>query len=387
MLKRLFLVAAVALHLAAPVHAATIQFDHAYNETVDRRGIGVYIEDSSNNTFRCLAEVANARDGSNFTLTARVWAKDVVNPRNCPYQSGARFGFDLGELAAGTYQVTVQIRSYDNAITHQWIRPLQVLPLHGRCNRDPALTPSISGVPMNQEVKQFMARVATDAPFAASIGNPILKFKDDWGEYVEFTYPPLEDIPPALERLLTVVPEFSASRYYRGQCSAKPPSDVVVSVVEYLHAGFDRYFYTGNAGEGAAIDAGKVGPGWNRTGRSFDAVSEPGCPFAHDQTVVYRFNGIPGVGPDSHFFTRDRAECYVVDKSAKWSLEGLPFWASAPNADGTCDPLPNVGPRVPLYRAWRPFGDSNHRFSTDRAVIDEMVARGWVDEGAVMCVL
>ena len=78
----------------------------------------------------------------------------------------------------------------------------------------------------------------------------------------------------------------------------------------------------------------------------------------------YRFNGIPGKGPNSHFFTRDRAECYVVDKSAQWLLEGVPFYAAVPNADGTC----RAG-RVPLYRVWRPFGDSNHRFTTERAVV------------------
>ena len=64
----------------------------------------------------------------------------------------------------------------------------------------------------------------------------------------------------------------------------------------------------------------------------------------------------------------------------------MPFYASAPDADGTCNPNNLVyppQPRVPLYRAWRPFGESNHRFSTDRGVIDAIVAKGWVDEVAV----
>ncbi len=43
-------------------------------------------------------------------------------------------------------------------------------------------------------------------------------------------------------------------------------------------------------------------------------------------------------------------------------------------------------PRVPLYRVWRPFGDSNHRFTTEAAVVADMVAKGWVDEGVAMCV-
>jgi hypothetical protein len=41
---------------------------------------------------------------------------------------------------------------------------------------------------------------------------------------------------------------------------------------------------------------------------------------------------------------------------------------------------------MPLYRTWRPYGESNHRFTTDRAVVAEMTAQGWVDEGVAMCV-
>ncbi len=155
-------------------------------------------------------------------------------------------------------------------------------------------------------------------------------------------------------------------------CFSLPPLDAVSDFVEYYNATLDHYFYTGDAGEIAAIDAGKVGPGWARTGKGFRAVTAPGCPNDSGQTVVYRFNGIPGVGPNSHFFTRDRAECSLVDKSARWSLEGVPFVASAPKADGTCERLHSIYPsqmRVPLYRVWRPFGDSNHRFTTDRAVV------------------
>jgi hypothetical protein len=37
------------------------------------------------------------------------------------------------------------------------------------------------------------------------------------------------------------------------------------------------------------------------------------------------------------------------------------------------------------YRVWKPFGDSNHRFTTDRAVVDEMIAQGCIDEGPAMC--
>ena len=42
---------------------------------------------------------------------------------------------------------------------------------------------------------------------------------------------------------------------------------------------------------------------------------------------------------------------------------------------------------VALQRLWKPFGVSNHRFTTRAAVVEAMVARGWVAEGAAMCVL
>jgi hypothetical protein len=32
-------------------------------------------------------------------------------------------------------------------------------------------------------------------------------------------------------------------------------------------------------------------------------------------------------------------------------------------------------------------GAANHRYSTDVAIIDAMVAKGWVSEGVTMCVL
>jgi len=41
-----------------------------------------------------------------------------------------------------------------------------------------------------------------------------------------------------------------------------------------------------------------------------------------------------------------------------------------------------------LYRAYNngKGGDPNHRYATDHAVIDTMVAQGWVEEGVAICV-
>jgi hypothetical protein len=269
----------------------------------------------------------------------------------------------------------------------------QELPLlaRQRCNPDPDLTPTIVASTYGGSLASFVDRVSMDPALLVALGNPLIDLTQVDRDVIGFQFPPLDDRDQAIAQMYRAFPwsthgislEFNARA-----CEAAPPPDVVTALVEYFNEGLDHYFYTGDHEEMAAIDAGRVGPGWTRTGKSFDAVRQPGCPFAAGQSVVYRFYGIPGSGPNSHFFTRDRVECSLVHKSSKWSFEGVAFWASEPFMNGTCEPLPSLGrPRVPLFRAWRPFGDSNHRFSTDRTVIDEMVAKGWVDEGAAMCVL
>ncbi len=102
---------------------------------------------------------------------------------------------------------------------------------------------------------------------------------------------------------------------------------------------------------------------------------------------MYRFFGSPGEGPSSHFFTRDRAECYAVDKSAQWDFEGLPFCG-----DGAATPMEPV-PRRLRSSACRSTA-SGARSATPTIASRptarssrEMVAQGWVDEGAAMCVL
>lgn len=76
--------------------------------------------------------------------------------------------------------------------------------------------------------------------------------------------------------------------------------------MEFYHAELDHYFYSSNTAEIADIDPGKVGT-WARTGKSFRAIINIGCGAGRSEGFVYRFYGIPGKGPNSHFFTRDRA--------------------------------------------------------------------------------
>jgi hypothetical protein len=252
----------------------------------------------------------------------------------------------------------------------------------GLCSPDPELNAQALIVTPAIDAATMRDRMLADPAYAARFGNPsVTPLRIDGGAFVSMTfgYPPLRDPAVELERLRGL-PEI-ASVYANGRvCLSPPPPDVLADVVEFHHAGLDQYFYSADAGEVAAIEAGRVGAGWVRTGQAFRVVVAPGCPFARD-APVYRFAAAQGGATGSHVFTRDRAECHVVDATRQWTFEGVPFWASTPAPDGRCP-----GDGVPLARTWRPFGASTHRFTTNPDVASEMRARGWIVEGPAMCV-
>lgn len=154
------------------------------------------------------------------------------------------------------------------------------------------------------------------------------------------------------------------------------------AVDEFYNTNLDNYFITADAGEAAAIDNGSAGPGWIRTGGSFKSGGS---------TSVCRFYGSQIPGPNSHFYTGDPGECASLKQlqaatpatEKRWNFESLDF-ISSPPAGGQCP----AGTK-PVYRAYNNgFArgvDSNHRISTDQAAIAQVVARGWVNEGVVMC--
>jgi hypothetical protein len=151
------------------------------------------------------------------------------------------------------------------------------------------------------------------------------------------------------------------------------------TVVEYYHAGLDHYFMTPLASEIAALDAGRFF-GWGRTGFTFEGYAAPTA----GANPVCRFY-IPPANGDSHFFSASPDECdavrekmrtdpayagYVEETSAE-------FYIALPNTTtGACP-----GETQPVYRVWNQRVDSNHRYTTDRATRDAMIARGYRSEG------
>ena len=174
------------------------------------------------------------------------------------------------------------------------------------------------------------------------------------------------------------------------------PLDAPAAVVEYFNAGLGHYFVSADPAEIQWLDGGAFGGAWARTGASFTAWrtgaalagSTPVCRFFG--TDRYRANG-SRIGPNSHFYTGDAAECAYV-KSAwpsiasdgvaypAWTFEGNAFLVRPPYGGG-CPPLTQ-----PLYRAYNngANGDPNHRYATNPSALHAMTT--WAFEGLVMCV-
>ena len=153
-------------------------------------------------------------------------------------------------------------------------------------------------------------------------------------------------------------------------------------VVEFYNTTLDHYFIAADPAEATAIDNGRAGPGWSRTGYTFKSGG-------HAQTC--RFYGSLSPGPNSHFFTAIYLECASLRQiqattpatEKRWNFEGNDFITEVPT-DGTC-----VIGTVPVYRAYNNGFirniDSNHRINSSLTAIQEVVNRGWKNEGVVMC--
>ncbi len=158
------------------------------------------------------------------------------------------------------------------------------------------------------------------------------------------------------------------------------------TVIEFFNTNLDNYFITADSNEAAQIDGGAAGPGWSRTGYTFKSGGT---------TSVCRFYGSYSPGPNSHFYTVDPAECQGLKDQQipagdprkltvkSWNFESLDF-VSTPATNQTCP----TG-TAPVYRAYNNgFArgvDSNHRITSSTTAIQEVVTRGWSNEGVVMC--
>ena len=150
------------------------------------------------------------------------------------------------------------------------------------------------------------------------------------------------------------------------------------TVIEFYNASLNHYFITGFPEEAAMLDQGVVVPGWTRTGVQWQAWASA---TDHPSAVpVCRFYG-SSIGPNSHFYTADPAECAFVKQDAAWRFEAIAFYIDVPQ-DGNCG-----ADTTPVYRSFAPgagLTDMNHRYLVDMTMHEHM-APSSILEGVVMC--
>ncbi len=153
------------------------------------------------------------------------------------------------------------------------------------------------------------------------------------------------------------------------------PAFAKVQAVEYFHQAMGHYFMTANADEIAALDQGYFA-GWTRTGQTWSVWSQGG-----GLKDVCRFFTVTFAPKSSHFYTANPAECEYVKHNPDWQFEKIAFKVYALD-NGDCP----VG--IPLYRTYNQgmSGAPNHRYTTDPAIRDLMLSRGYYDEGIAGCV-
>lgn len=148
------------------------------------------------------------------------------------------------------------------------------------------------------------------------------------------------------------------------------------SVHEYFNHIIGHYVLLSDPAEIAIVDAGGAGFGWVATGYVFAARNE-----TLSAPNICRFYAPPPT--NSHFFTGNVEECaFLKANDTGWIYEKQDFAIDMPQGNVCRAPL------VPIYRLYNNrwmFSDSNHRFVHDASARDDMLAKGWRDEGIAFC--
>ena len=183
----------------------------------------------------------------------------------------------------------------------------------------------------------------------------------------------MRDQKARMRRTVTLVATFAALLSAFRAAALEPTA----TVIEFYNASLNHYFITGFPEEAAMLDQGIVVPGWIRTGVQWQAwASATDNPSA---VPVCRFYGSP-IGPNSHFYTADPAECTFVKQDAAWRFEAIAFYIDVAQ-NGNCG-----ADTTPVYRSFAPgtgLTDMNHRYLVDMTMYEHMAASS-ILEGVVM---
>jgi hypothetical protein len=170
-----------------------------------------------------------------------------------------------------------------------------------------------------------------------------------------------------------IVYVINSGRLYRGVPSRVP--DPVV--VEYQYEG-DRYWATSLDGEAVSQDYRQQPGDVKRTGMRWGAWRADDAPAGALGSC--RFWPKPQTGLRTRVLVLQGFECDILKRDAGWILEGEnEFYAVAPTGNAC------PGNLIAVHRLHNLKPDLNHRWAADGAVVAEMKARGWFDEGVRFC--
>ena len=148
-------------------------------------------------------------------------------------------------------------------------------------------------------------------------------------------------------------------------------------LAEFHHPAFGHYFLSADPDEIWFLREGGLPP-WRPTGRWFWGW-EPGAPGT--DPVCRFWSGQTFAPRSSHFYTPYPDECAGLRQGSDWLFEGQTFGWRLP--EGVLGSRACRAGTQPLFRAYNNgiSGAPNHRYMTDPAVLDAMIAQGWTMEG------
>ncbi len=153
------------------------------------------------------------------------------------------------------------------------------------------------------------------------------------------------------------------------------------TVIEYFSPVANRYFITGRIEEQTLLDG--YPQLYTRTGMRFTTKTSKF--LDGDAPPVCRFYSAPERGGSNSHFMGTGPDCSLVNAFKGFVYEGYDFGAVLPVA-GAC---PTAFP-VAITRMFNNQGataQGNHRYATNAAIVTQMSARGWVNEGVVFCAI
>ena len=255
-----------------------------------------------------------------------------------------------------------------------------------KCSRIPEANSLM--IQANNQVADRLAAVAfnpaLDSGLHEKLGKPISAYRLYAIGGLILDYFPLDDTQDVKRRIDAIKDELGVQDVSTNAFICFIPTIDPVDIVEFYNTGLGHYFMTEDKAEIASIESGGAGPGWRRTGERLTGIIANPCRYpAPNSTPLYRFYGTRGIGPNSHFFTADRAECGKVRADPGWTIEKVPFRVWAPVA-GKCPPQSLAVHR--LYNGRAAQNDSNHRYASRQSIVDAMIASGWTNEGVTLCI-